>query len=94
MGINTPPVGYWQRRRTGMSHEEALKSPSPKLPKHRITESVTEEIIKLKNDGLNWTMIGKLVGFERHAVRLAYLKYENGPRPGTRTPTNSDSRSE
>ena len=75
--ISKPPRGYWNKRATGMSHEESLALPTPKTkqPIHVITPIILQDIIALRRQGKKWTAIGKIVGFNRHNVKKAYMKW-------------------
>ena len=85
-GITMPPSTYWPRRVAGQSHEEALIEPPASKPAKRITPAILERVILLREKGGKWAAIGRDVGFDRHTVKDAYLKWcdqrESNPHEG------------
>lgn len=58
--IPKPPRGYWNKRTSGQSHEEALLPSKPKQIMKRLTNNQVEEIlILLKDSKLTLKAIGK-----------------------------------
>lgn len=60
--VSWPPVGYWNRRATGQSHEEALIAPA-RIPKRQMGVDDLEKARSLRQDGLSNRKIAATLGF-------------------------------
>ncbi len=70
LGIKTPPRGYWNRRKAGQTHEEALQPIPPKTQQRpTVTEDQVRAIrIALAEDKESYRRIGRRIGCHHTAV--------------------------
>ena len=72
-----PPKGYWQRRQSGYSHEESLKSQKKaRTPKRKLVKEDMEKAIQLMNNGLSMRKAAKAIGFCHTTLRSAVVPAE------------------
>lgn len=61
--IKLPPIGYWQRRKAGYSHEESLVSKAKiRQTKNLLSDETVKEIKLLFSQGLGCREIGRKLG--------------------------------
>lgn len=62
-GIQMPPVGYWQRRASGYSHEQSLVSQKPvRGPRKLVSGEMLDTVRQLMREGLSLRKAAKSVG--------------------------------
>lgn len=73
VGITLPPVGYWQRRQHGYSHEQALvPAPQPTRPAARRLHSSDLERARLfAEQGKSNREIGRMLGYAHTTIARA-----------------------